>query len=606
MIKILKARKITGFYFIIRTILKLKFIGIIVILLFISQSCNQNKNISTMDGKGDRAFIKLSDEYISGYLAWRPGYGTYLGLHEYDGKITDYTMQSINAEKDRLKKYEKELLAIDTTALSAKVFFDYKILLNAIKSEIFDFEVRNGFRNNPMTYAGAISVDIYIKRNFAPIEDRLKSIISIEKKASIIYANARMNLNDSLPRPYIETAILVAKGTADFLGKDLLLALNDVKNEGLMKEFNETNKSAIDEINGYAEFLEKEKLPKANTNYQLGSENYKKMLTGELVELEPEKILEIGLKQLKLEQMLFEETAKKIDPDKKPIDVYKEIQKDHPTAESLITDARKNLENIRQFLIDKKIVSVPSDVRVKVEETPQFARATGFASMDTPGPYETKATEAYYYITPVESNWTEKQKDEWLTSFNYYTTDIVSIHEAYPGHYLQFLHLNASDASKIRKIFGSYAFIEGWAHYTEKMMVDEGFGGDKDSITAAKFRLAQLDESLLRLCRLCVSIKMHCEKMTVDEATKFFKDNCYYEEKPARQEAIRGTYDPGYLYYTLGKLMILKLRDDYKKQEGSGYTLQKFNDAFINNGMPPVPLMREILLKDKNIWKDIL
>jgi uncharacterized protein (DUF885 family) len=330
------------------------------------------------------------------------------------------------------------------------------------------------------------------------------------------------------------------------------------------------------------------------------------MLKGELVELEPEKILEIGLKQLKLEQTLFEETAKKIDPVKKAIDVYKEIQKDHPTASSLIPDAKKNLENIRQFLIDKKIVTVPSDVRVIVEETPQFARATGFASMDTPGPYETKATEAYYYITPVENNWTEKQKEEWLTSFNYYTTDIVSIHEAYPGHYLQFLHLNASDASKIRKIFGSYAFIEGWAHYTEKMMVDEGFGGSQDSITAAKFRLAQLDESLLRLCRLCVSIKMHCEGMSVDEATKFFMDNCYYEEKPARQEAIRGTFDPGYLNYTLGKLMILKLREDYKKQEGSAYTLQKFNDAFINNGMPPVPLMREILLKDKNIWKDIL
>ncbi len=365
-------------------------------------------------------------------------------------------------------------------------------------------------------------------------------------------------------------------------------------------------KKAISEINAYADWLEKEKLPKANMNFTLGRENYRKMLEGEMIYIEPEKILEIGMKQLREEQKLFDETAKKINPNKKPVEVYEDIKKDHPSAPSLIPDARKNLEAIRQFLIDKKIVTVPYDVRVKVEETPQFARATSFASMDTPGPYETKATEAYYYITPVEDNWTAKQKDEWLTAFNYYTTDIVSIHEAYPGHYLQFLHLNSSDASKVKKIFGSYVFTEGWAHYTEKMIIDEGYGSDKDSIIAAKYRLAQLDESLLRLCRLCVSVKMHCLGMSVDDATKFFMENCYYEEKPARQEAIRGTYDPGYLYYTLGKLMILKLREDYKKQEGSSYTLKKFNDNFINNGMPPVPLMREILLEDKNIWKEVL
>jgi uncharacterized protein (DUF885 family) len=557
-------------------------------------------------GKSDSAFIKLSGEFITGYLAWRPQTGTYLGLHEYDGKVTNYSMESINAEIQRLKKYEKELSAIDTNHLSSKVFYDYKILIGAIKSEIFDFEVRQGYKKNPMSYAGVIGVDIYIKRNFAPLEDRVKSIIAIEKQAPKIYENARKNLNDSLPKTYIQTAIAIAKGTSSFLGKDLLIALKDVKNDALMKEFTDANNNAIKEINSYADFLEKEKLPKANTNFALGRENYRKLLEGEMIELEPEKILEIGMTLLKQEQKAFEETAKKIDPNKKAIDVYKEIQKDHPTAASLIPDAQKNLEAIRQFLLDKKIVTIPSDVRVKVEETPQFARATGFASMDTPGPYETKATEAYYYITPVESNWTEKQKEEWLTSFNYYTTDIVSIHEAYPGHYLQFLHLNASDASKVRKIFGSYAFVEGWAHYTEKMMVDEGFGKDKDSITAAKFRLAQLDESLLRFCRLCVSIKMHCQGMTLEEGTKFFMENCYYEEKPAQQEAIRGTFDPGYLYYTLGKLMILKLREDYKKQEGAGYTLQKFNDAFIDNGMPPVPLMREILLKDKKLWHEIL
>jgi uncharacterized protein (DUF885 family) len=180
------------------------------------------------------------------------------------------------------------------------------------------------------------------------------------------------------------------------------------------------------------------------------------------------------------------------------------------------------------------------------------------------------------------------------------------VHEAYPGHYTQFLHLNASGATKIEKIFGSYAFIEGWAHYCEKMMIDEGYGNNGDSIQAAKYRLTQSGDALLRICRLCVSEKMHCEGMTVDEGTKFFMDNWYQGDKPSRQEAIRGTFDPGYLFYTVGKLEILKLRDDYKKQEGNVFSLKKFHDQVLDNGMPPVKFLRELLLKDKNEWDAIL
>jgi uncharacterized protein (DUF885 family) len=236
--------------------------------------------------------------------------------------------------------------------------------------------------------------------------------------------------------------------------------------------------------------------------------------------------------------------------------------------------------------------------------------------MDTPGPFEKKATQAYYYVTPVEENWTEKQKNDWLTSFNYYTTDVVSIHEAYPGHYVQFLHLSASPATQVEKIFGSYTFIEGWAHYTEKMMLDEGFGsasnpGSTESlptekVRAAKYRMAQADEALLRLCRLCVSIKMHTQGMSVAAGAKFFHENCYYEEKPSMSEAMRGTFDPGYLNYTLGKLQILKLRDDYKAQQGDEFSLQKFHNELLNHGMPPIRLLREIMLKDQSKWDEVL
>jgi len=386
-----------------------------------------------------------------------------------------------------------------------------------------------------------------------------------------------------------------------------------VKNPVLMAEFNAANQRAVTELRAFVKWLEQERLPRAHARYALGRADYARMLRNdELLTLTPERVLEIGMAELKREQAAFAEAARQIDPAKKPIEVFKEIQKDHPTEQELIPDTKKNLEGIRQFLIDRKIVSMPTDVRVRVEETPQFARATSFASMDTPGPFETKATEAYYYVTPPDAKDTPEKKDEWLTAFNYYTTDIVSIHEAYPGHYLQFIHLNASSANRLRKILTSYAFTEGWAHYTEKMAVDEGFGLDNyvaptaaDRLRAAKYRLAQSDEALLRLCRLCVSIRIHCQGMTVEEGTKFFEDNCYYEQKPARSEAIRGSYDPGYLYYTLGKLQVLKLRRDWQAQEGAKYSLQGFHDEMLRHGAPPIRLLREIMLQDRTQWNEV-
>jgi hypothetical protein len=319
------------------------------------------------------------------------------------------------------------------------------------------------------------------------------------------------------------------------------------------------------------------------------------------------------MRELQRKQQVFAAAAREIDPTRTPIEVFRAIQKDHPTAEGLIPDTAKDLDMIRQFVIDRQVITIPSPVRATVTETPQFMRATSFASMDTPGPFEAKATEAYYYVTPVEADWPPKQKEEWLTAFNYYTTDIVTIHEAYPGHYVQFLCLNASPATKLEKIFSSYAFVEGWAHYAEQMLVDEGFGASasrtptrEEQVKAAKYRLAQTDEALLRICRLCVSIKMHCQGMSVEEATKFFQDNCYYEPKTARQEAIRGAYDPEYLYYTLGKLEILKLREDYRQQEGARFSLRTFHNEMLRHGAPPIRLLREVLLRDRAVWQQAL
>ncbi len=551
---------------------------------------------------GNTAFGTLAEAFIADYLAWRPQTGTYVGLHEYDGKVTDYSRASLDAELARLKDYRGRLAGLDTASLNGQDTYDYRLLRAAVDQEIFRFEDLGTYTTQPMTYAGVFDVNIYAQRDFAPLPDRMHSIIAILQKAPQVMAAARQNLRDTLAKPHVETAIQIARGSADFLGKDLAKALKGVQDDSLQAAFRTASAGAVKELRGYADFLEKEKLPKADEGYAIGGENYRKMLLyNEMLTTTPEAILAMGMKKMKEEQAQFAAAARVIDPRKSPAQVYASIQRDHPKAANLIPDTRKNLESIRQYLVDHQIITIPSEVRVRVEETPPFARATSTASMDTPGPFEKKATQAFYYVTPVEPTWSAKQQEEWLSVFNYYTTDIISIHEAYPGHYVQFLKLNASPANRIGKLFGSYAFIEGWAHYTEQMMLEEGFGNGKDSVTLAKYKMAQLAESLLRLCRLAVSIQMHTQGMKLPAATRFFQDNCYYEYKPAYQEAMRGTYDPGYLSYTLGKLQILDLREAYKKQEGNNYSLKKFHDTLLNHGMPPIQLIREIMLRKDRV-----
>jgi uncharacterized protein (DUF885 family) len=562
----------------------------------------------------DAEYEAVAEEYIKTYLAAHPLQGTALGLHEYDGKISDYSRLALDAELNRLQRFDDRLSKFDPSKLSPRQFIDLRILQAAVKRDLFEMQEMSIFERNPMVYARAADVNVYIKRNFAPLEDRVRSLVAIESQIPNILIAARTNLNETLPKPFVELAIQIARGSADFLKKDLVAAVSSLKDEQLRVAFREANRKAASALNDYAAWLEREKLPKASLDFAVGEEKFKSFLTQtELVDLPPQKVLEIGLSQLKAEQDAFGEAAKKIDPNKSPIEVFKQIQNEHPTPDKLIPDVAKDLDTIRKYVLTHHLVSIPSDVRAKVKETPQYLRATSFASMDTPGPFEKRATEAYYYVTPAENDWPEKQKQEWLTAFNYYTSDVVSIHEAYPGHYVQFLHLNVSSASKVEKIFGSYAFIEGWAHYCEQMMLDEGFGGptsstsaEEDAKRAAKYRMAQADEALLRLCRLCVSIKMHTQNMSLEDATKFFHENCYYEEKPARQEAMRGTFDPGYLNYTLGKLQILKLRDDYKAQQGDDFSLQKFHNELLNHGMPPIRLLREIMLKDQSKWDQVL
>ena len=400
----------------------------------------------------DAEYEAVAEEYVKTYLAAHPLQGTALGFHEYDGKINDYSRLALDAELSRLRRFDDRLAKFDPAKLSPRQSIDLRILQVAVKRELFEMQDMSVFERNPMVYARAGDVNVYIKRNFAPLEDRVRSLVAIESQIPNILIAARTNLDEKLPKPFVELAIQIARGSADFLKKDLVAAVSGIKDEQLRVAFQAANRKASNALSDYATWLEREKLPKATLDFALGEEKFGRFLAQtELVNLPPQKLLDIGMAQLKAEQEAFAEAAKKIDPNKPAIEVFKQIQSEHPASDKLIPDISKELDKLRKYVVSRRLVGIPSEIRAKVKETPQYLRATSFASMDTPGPFEKRATEAYYYVTPTEEDWPEQEKQEWLTAFNYYTSDIVSIHEVYPGHYVQDLHLTASPASKVEK-----------------------------------------------------------------------------------------------------------------------------------------------------------
>ena len=560
------------------------------------------------------SFETLRASFVTDWKRTHPMECVGLGFHEYDGKFRVPNSENLGEWDRLLVHYDDVLKNWNEDRLSSVERYDAQLLRHWIATERWTLETERDPYRNPMFYANSMDVSVYLKRDWKPWTERVRDMAAILAWTTDVLAVARQNLEPVLPRPFIQTAIDVAEGTASFLQNDVTREVGKLTDDEVKASYFRASSNAIVELKSYAAWLRNDRLPKANDAFALGVPGFAARLHAEGIDLSPQEILKIGLAELHREQESFASAAREIDPTKPPIDVFKAIQSEHPTAEGLIPDTSRDLEMIRKYVVDQHLVTIPSEVRASVRETLPPFRATSFASMDTPGPFEARATEAYYYVTPVEPEWPQAQKDEWLTAFNTFTTDVVSIHEAYPGHYVQFLAMNASKASEIAKIYNSYAFVEGWAHYAEQMVLDSGFPAGPLSadathlqrLRAAKFRLAQSDEALLRLCRLCVAIQMHTQGMTVEQGIRFFIDNCYYETKPAASEANRGTFDPGYCFYTLGKLQILKLRQDWQVQEGKQFSLQRFHDALLSHGAPPIRLLREQLLKDPDQWPKIL
>jgi uncharacterized protein (DUF885 family) len=545
------------------------------------------------------------DEY---YFKFNPTQGTAAGFHQYDNQLEDYSHVGIDKQIAVLKKFRDEFsqgyTQVGGDPYAAMI--DRTLVLNDINARLLTLENIRPWKKNPDQYSSGVTNSIFVimARTFAPPADRLKSVIAREKQVPAVFRAARQNLKNP-PPIYMDVALEQIPGIISFFQKDVPEAFKDVKDQALLAQFQATNQNVMDELKSYGQWLEKELKPQAHGDFRIGADNYsKKLLYDEDVDIPLAHLLEIGMANLRLNQQAFKDTAAKVDPKKTPREILAELEKDHPAPDRLLQTFRDTLGGLKDFLSQHHIVKLPSEVLPIVEETPPFARALTFASMDTPGPFEKVAKEAFFNVTLPESSWKPEQVEEHMAGFNRGTVISTAVHEVYPGHYTQFLWVPYAP-SKVRKLLGCSSNAEGWAHYSEQMMLDEGYGRtpgvDQDRDTAfLKLRLGQLQDALLRNARFIVGIQMHTGTMTFDQGVDFFEKEGYQSHMNGLRETKRGTSDPTYLYYTLGKLEILKLREDYKKKVGASFSLEQFHNELLKQGFPPIKLLRQLILGDSS------
>jgi len=551
-------------------------------------------------------FERVSNDYFDTvYFHYAPSQGTQVGYHQYDAELEDFSRKNVDAEIAALRTFETRIEAIHPDAGAADMVprSDRDIVLSNIKSALLTLETIRPWEKNPDNYSStaANAAFVLMERKFAPPDDRLRSLIAREKQMPTLLDEARVNLKNP-PRIYTEIAIEQLPGIVSFFEHDVPSAFADAQNAALKAEFAQTNATVVAALNNYLNWLKTDLLPKSNGDFRIGADAFsKKLKYDEMVDLPLDKLLEIGWADLRKNQAHFNQVAKELEPDKDPRAVLEELGQNHPAPDKLLDSFRATFDGLVGFIRTHHIVAIPSDVRPIVEETPPFMRATTFASMDTPGPFETHATEAYFNVTLPDPSMTPAQVEGYMHSFNVGTVISTAVHEAYPGHYVQFLWLPQAP-SRVRKLLGANTDIEGWAHYCEQMMLDEGYGqpgaGAKDERESKFLRLGQLQDALLRNARFIVGIQMHTGKMSFDQAVEFFQKEGYQPKETAVVETKRGTGDPTYLYYTLGKLEIMKLREDVKKKQGAAFSLEEFHNNFLRQGFPPIKIVRQALLGD--------
>src|SRR5215469_8635283 len=568
-----------------------------------------SKKAETMQLASDPGspFAKLADRYFDElFFKYYPTAGTAAGFHQYDTQLEDYSRKSIDSQISALKQFKAQVESVKLIPGSLEEQSDRDLVLADTNSKLLALENIRQWETNPDLYSSGItnSAFLIMSRKFAAPDERLKSLIAREKQMPAVFDAAKQNLKNP-PRIYSDIALEQLPGIISFFQKDVPNAFKEAKDQAAIQEFQKTNQQVISALEGYQKWVKDDLLPKSNGDFKIGAENYrKKLLYDEMVDVPLDRLLEIGTANLHRNQGEFRRVAKLLDPSNTPEQILQELEAEHPTPDHLLDAFRNTFSDLRKFIVDNNIVTIPSPVPPVVEETPPFMRALTMASMDTPGPFELVAKEAFFNVTLPEGSWTRQQIEEHMEGFNRGTVISTAIHEAYPGHYVQFLWVQHAP-SKVRKLLGCASNAEGWAHYSEQMMLDEGYGRtsgiteEKDT-NFLKLRLGQLQDALLRNARFIVGIKMHTGQMTFDQGVDFFEKEGFQSHANALRETKRGTSDPTYLVYTVGKLEIVKLRDDYKKKAGDKFSLEDFHNKFLEQGFPPVKIIRQSLLGDNS------
>ncbi|MGE3957845.1 MAG: DUF885 domain-containing protein [Vicinamibacterales bacterium] len=530
---------------------------------------------------------------LLGYLhETHPTHATLDGVHTHDDLLEDLSRHGIDSEARALAGYLRRLEEIDRDGLTQVEALEHRMLASHLKGRMFDLEATRPWERNPQIYADTLASSLAGQALFthAPAPERARRILSKLRQAPRLIQAARDNIKEP-PGIFVKVGIETMRGALKFIDDDLPRALSSVDDLHLLGDLADAQQEASQAVASYIEYLEKDLGPKARASFRLGRDKFEqKLRLEEGINIPVDRLLLIAERELAATQEAFRQAAGRLNGGD-PLAAWAKTKENHPAPGQLVKVGREQVEALKTFLERQALVSIPDGEPVVVAPTPEFYRWS-FASMWTPGPFESKPTRAYYYLTDVDGSWPADRQSEHLRDYNLPTLWSVSIHEVYPGHFLHYQHLRKV-TSKARKsiMFASASFVEGWAHYCEQMMIESGFGREDPSI-----RLGQLAESLIRLVRFIVGIRLHTEDMSVEQGVRMFREDAYLEEASARREAERGTFDPTYLVYSAGKMMLLKLRQDYKAQQGKAFSLRTFHDTLLSNGTAPFWLHRELML----------
>jgi len=538
-------------------------------------------------------FENVVKSYYDGEYAAHPVAATSAGIHDYDSKLDDMSAEGQARNSARLHEALTTLETLDPQRLSLADRDDREVLIGRIKGQLLDDETVQYWHKDPGRYSRIATLAVFglVHRDFAPLTERMRAAISREREIPGVLTAGKVNINHP-PRAFVEIAIRNIDGSINFYRDAAPMAFAAVDDAKLQSDFATTNAAAIAAFEGYKSFLEAQ-LNKADGDFALKPDAFVERLTdNEMVDVPVAKLRQIALRQLHKDQTALNAAAREVDPAKSAGAVIQELRHQHPSAERLLPTAEENLSGLRAFVSEHRIVTIPSELLPKVEETPQFMRATTTAAMDAPGPFEQHATQAFYYVSPPDPGMTTEKLEDYLETYYFAGLELISAHEVWPGHFVQYLTRRSHpEWSLARKLAHAQSTAEGWAHYAEQMMIEQGLGsGDP------KLKVAQLEDALLRDCRFLGSIDMHTRGKSVENVTQLFMKECGSPQAEARREAYRGTIDPGYLNYTIGKLEILKLREDYKKAKGAKFSLTEFHDQLLAAGLVPVKIIRREMM----------